>query len=109
MNKHLELIKKYLLNELEGEEVSIALFGSMALGAVHEASDVDIAVIPRGKWNTGGNPSLAEHTSYRDKLTLIREKLEEMNIPYTVDLVDFSIVSDDFKTFALKNSIWWKV
>jgi len=103
VNKHLELIKKYLLNEFEGEEVSIALFGSMALGAVHQASDVDIAVIPRGKWNTGGNPSL------RDKLTLMREKLEEMNIPYTVDLVDFSIVSDDFKTFALKNSIWWKV
>lgn len=95
MNRYLEEIKACVLSYLGGEEISIALFGSMADGTVHGSSDVDIAIIPRGKWN-------------RSKLTLLREKIEELNVPYKVDIVDFSEVSDDFRFMALRSSVWWK-
>jgi hypothetical protein len=31
-----------------------------------------------------------------------------MNIPYKVDLVDFSQVSDGFKNKAMKEVEWWR-
>jgi len=96
MISDLETICEIILNELEGEDVSIALFGSFATGTNTQASDIDIAIIPKGKLN-------------RWKLALLREKLEEIAIPYVVDLVDFSMVSESFKNSALKNVLWWKV
>lgn len=95
MNIYLENIKECVLASLAGEDVAIALFGSMARGKVHAGSDVDIAVLPRGPWD-------------KRKLTFLRERLEELNVPYVVELVDFSEVSNDFREIALENSLWWK-
>jgi predicted nucleotidyltransferase len=95
MNKYLEEIKDCVVTALAEEDVAIALFGSMASGESHAGSGVDIALVPRGKWD-------------RSKLTLLRERLEEMNTPYQVELVDFSEVSDDFRRVALAHSFWWK-
>jgi predicted nucleotidyltransferase len=95
MNKYLEEIKDCVMTALAEEDVAIALFGSMASGESHAGSDVDIALVPRSKWD-------------RSKLTLLRERLEEMNTPYQVELVDFSEVSDDFRRVALAHSFWWK-
>jgi predicted nucleotidyltransferase len=67
----------------------------MASGRTHAGSDVDIAVVPKGVWNSR-------------KLTLLREELEELNVPYVVELVDFSGVSRDFREFALEHVLWWK-
>jgi predicted nucleotidyltransferase len=61
---------------------------SLAGGMVRGSSDVDIAIIPRGKWD-------------RSKLTLLMERIEELNVPYKVDIVDFSKISDDFRFFLL--------
>lgn len=95
MQRYLEIIRQFVLKELDSEDVSIALFGSFATGTNTDVSDIDIAVIPRGKWK-------------RSKLSLIREKLEELPVPYTVDLVDFSIVSEQFRKTALTNVLWWR-
>lgn len=95
VNKYLAKIKECVLFYLGGEEISVALFGSMAGGTVHGSSDVDIAIIPRGKWDHG-------------KLVLLRERIEGLNVPYRVEIVDFSKVSDDFRSLALKSSVWWK-
>jgi len=95
MNEYLEKIKVLVLAALEGEEVAIALFGSMSGGQHRSSSDVDVGIVPRGEWN-------------RSKLTLLREQLEELNVPYAVDLVDFSEVSDEFQRQALRNVVWWK-
>ena len=92
---YINKIREIVINELGKEEVSIALFGSFAAGNNTESSDVDIAVIPKG-----------ENNSY--KLSLLREKLEELTIPYIVEIVDFSTVSVSFKEAALKNAVWWK-
>ena len=93
---YLEIIREILLKELKEEDVSIALFGSFAAGTNTEVSDIDIAVIPNGKL-------------MRWKLSLLREKLEELSIPYVVDLVDFSMVSESFKKTALMNVLWWRI
>ena len=95
MNKYLEEIKDCVVTALAEEDVAIALFGSMASGESHAGSDVDIALGPRSKWD-------------RSKLTLLRERLEEMNTPYQVELVDFSEVSDEFRRVSLAHSFWWK-
>jgi predicted nucleotidyltransferase len=43
-------------------------------------------------------------------LAMIKNDLEECNIIYKLDLVDFKRVSEEFKNFALKNiePIVWK-
>jgi len=41
-------------------------------------------------------------------LILLREYIEELNIPYKVEIVDFSAVSEEFKKIALKEAIVWK-
>ncbi len=95
LQNYLERIKQSVLSELAGEHVAIALFGSAAVGEDTVASDIDIAIIPRGGWN-------------RWKLSFLREELDNLNVPYTVDLVDFSTTSEMFTTTALAGAIWWK-
>jgi hypothetical protein len=96
VKNYIEILSEFVVKELVEEDVSIALFGSFATGANTEVSDIDIAIIPKGSLN-------------RWKLSLLREKLEELPIPYIVDLVDFSMVSESFKKTALKNVLWWRL
>lgn len=90
-----ERIKSIVLEYLGDEEVQIGVFGSRAAGRQRIGSEIDIAVIPKNGWND-------------TKLTLLRERLENSNIPWKVDLVDFSRVDKEFKDFASKNMILWK-
>ena len=94
-NIHIEAIKNVVLASLENEDVSIALFGSMASGLTRQSSDVDVAIVPRNKLDQG-------------KLALLREKLENLNVPSKVEVVDFSIVSQRFRDEALKTVVWWR-
>jgi hypothetical protein len=91
----IERIMFIVLEYLGDEEVRIRVFGSRAKGRQRKGSDIDIAVIPKNDWND-------------IKLTLLRERLENSNIPWKVDLVDFSKVDEDFKRFASKDMIFWK-
>lgn len=90
-----EILKQTVLDFLGNQEVSIFLFGSRKRKDNAPGSDWDIGIIPRGKFN-------------QRSLTLLREQLENMNIPYKVDLVDFSQVSDGFKNKAMKEVEWWR-
>lgn len=56
---------------------------------------MDIAVIAHGRWD-------------ERRLVFLREKLEELNVPYKVDVVDFSVVSKEFRQLAFQSLIWWK-
>lgn len=91
----IEMIKEVVLAGLSDEDVSIALFGSMVNKKIHRSSDVDVAIVPRDGWD-------------RTKLVLLRERLENLNIPYNVELVDFSSVSGKFREIALQSVIWWR-
>ena len=88
-------VKVAVLQAFEDEDVKIVLFGSRARGNAHCTSDIDIGILA--------------HSSYdRKKITALRADLEEMNIPYTVDLVDLSAVSEEFRKKVLDEGDIWK-
>lgn len=88
-------IKNIMLSFLKDEDIKIVLFGSRAREDWTISSDIDIGIIPQSKFN-------------RDKLTLLREALENTNIPYKIELVDLSLVSEAFKEEVFKRAIIWK-
>jgi hypothetical protein len=92
----LNKLKEVFLEFLKDEDVKIVLFGSRARGEFVNTSDVDVGII------------IGENGVGRRKLTLLREYIDELNIPYKVEIVDFSTVSDEFKKAALKEAVFWK-
>ena len=88
-------LKEVVLRFLKDEEVKVVLFGSRARGDSVNTSDVDIGII------------IGEGAD-RKKLVLLREYIDEMNIPYKVEIVDFSTISEEFKEMALKEAVVWK-
>ena len=93
MKDSIEKLKEVFLNFLK--DVKIILFGSRARGDFVNTSDVDVGIITGKRFN-------------KKKLILLREYIEELNIPYKVEIVDFSAVSEEFKKIALKEAIVWK-
>ena len=91
----IEKIKSTVLEILKDEDVSILLFGSGARGDFHRYSDIDIGILPKQKYD-------------KRKLIFLKEKMENMNIPYKIDVVDLSKVSQVFKDEALKDGVIWK-
>lgn len=94
-NIYLTKLKDLTISILSNEQVKVVLFGSRARQDNHYASDVDIGIIPYGKIN-------------RKKITKLKEKIDDLNIPYKVEVVDFSEVSESFKKEALKEVVVWK-
>jgi predicted nucleotidyltransferase len=91
----LERVKLSVLEFLKDENITIILFGSRARGKFNRFSDIDIGIIPNDKLDN-------------KKITLLKDSLENMNIPYTIDIVDLSKVSNAFKQKALKEKVIWK-
>jgi predicted nucleotidyltransferase len=94
-NVYIQQLKEHVLTFLGKENVKIVFFGSRIRGDNIASSDIDIGIIPKGKFNRGG-------------LTLLREYIDDSNIPYNVDIVDFSTTSEQFKKEALKDAEIWK-
>jgi len=80
---------------LKYDKVKVILFGSRARGDNYISSDIDIGIIPYGKFDD-------------KKITLLKEKTENLNIPYKVEIVNFMEVSKEFKQEALKKVVIWK-
>ncbi len=91
----IENLKKVILSFLKDEDVKVVLFGSRARGDFINTSDVDVGIIIGKRFD-------------RKKLILLREYIEELNIPYKVEIIDFSTVSEEFKQMALKERVIWK-
>jgi len=91
----LELLKNMASDVFKDEEVVVILFGSRARGDYFETSDVDVGILTKGKVN-------------KSKITLFRERIENSNIPYKVDIVDLSQTSEEFANKVLEEglSIW---
>ncbi len=87
-----ELIKEIITRYLDEDKYDIFLFGSIASGNENKYSDYDIGII--GKNEVPGY-----------KIANIQADLEESNILRKVDVVDFSIVTKNFKKTALKKII----
>jgi len=84
-----------VLDVLKSYPGSVYLFGSRAKGTQGRFSDIDIAVLPKDPLPEG-------------LLASLREKLADSHIIYTVDVVDLSLVDDDFRNKVLQEGILWK-
>ncbi len=93
--KSLEQIKSTILETFRDDDIRIMLFGSRARGDFNRRSDIDIGILPKKKYD-------------HNKLIFLKEKLENMNIPYKVDVVDISKVSEIFRKKAMKEGEIWK-
>lgn len=92
---YLDALRECAMKFLWNEDVAVVLYGSRARKDSTRFSDFDIGIIPRGGFD-------------RKKITLLREAVDNLNIPYKVDIVDFSHVSDEFRETALREAESWK-
>ncbi len=88
----LEDLKLFLKEFFKNQDVKIYLFGSRARGDNSEFSDVDLAILS------------SEEIS--DKITILKELLEESNLPFKVDLIDLKKASY-LKEIVKKEGIRW--
>ncbi|OEU42969.1 hypothetical protein BGV40_06555 [Methanosarcina sp. Ant1] len=93
--KSIQNRKSLVFETLKEENVIVILFGSRARGDFSRVSDIDIGVLPGKNFD-------------RRKLVFLKERIEDLNIPYTVDVVDLSRVSEVFKEKALREGVVWK-
>lgn len=92
---HIADLRGAVVDFLRGEKARIFLFGSRARADNAVVSDVDIGVDPGEGFR-------------KEKLALLREFIENLNVPYKVEIIDFSEVSEQFKAEALKDTVLWK-
>ncbi len=88
-------LKEVVIGFLRDDNVKVILFGSRARNDYNTGSDIDIGLIP-------------DSVLDRNKITLLREKIEKLNIPYKVEIIDFSKTSESFQKEALKEVVVWK-
>ncbi|MBN2185944.1 MAG: nucleotidyltransferase domain-containing protein [Dehalococcoidia bacterium] len=88
----LESLKNIAQDVFKGADVTVILFGSRARGDYFETSDVDVGILPKGEMN-------------KSKISLFREKIENSNIPYKVDVLNLSQASREFSDKVLKEGL----
>ncbi|MCK4799326.1 MAG: nucleotidyltransferase domain-containing protein [Spirochaetes bacterium] len=88
-------IKDIILKYFDTNTIKIILFGSRARGTNLSNSDYDICIKCIKKDRT-------------IKIALINEDLENSNIPYKIDIIDFYNVSKELKENILGEGILWK-
>ena len=81
-------IKKIIFRFLNPKEYQIFIFGSRATRKAKKFSDYDIGIF--------GKKSVSFET-----LGLIDEAFENSDLPYIINVVDFSMVSSKFRKVAL--------
>lgn len=91
-DENLRFIKQTLRAHLPDPSYRLFLFGSRATGTARRFSDVDVGI---------EGPKPVSPTA----LMNIQEALEESDIPYKVDVVDFAQTSDRFRALAKKYAL----
>lgn len=87
--EHLQVIKRILKRHLPGREIWV--FGSRATGCAKKYSDLDLAVI-------GSVPlTLAQ-------LALLEHELDESELPFKVDIVDWASIDGSFREIIRKTA-----
>lgn len=80
-------VKKIIFRFLDPKKYKVFIFGSRALGGGRKFSDIDIGIKSKEEIDSS-------------TLSDIQEAFEESNLPYNVDVVDFSSVSNQFRDVA---------
>ena len=82
-------IKKHIPN------CSIYLFGSRAMGLNQPTSDIDLAI------------KVAKQLIDSHCLDLINKDIDDLNIPFFIDVVDYNAVYEPMQKFIEKTGILW--
>lgn len=85
-------LENILFQYIDPQEHSLFIFGSRTSAKNRRYSDIDIGI--------EGIKSLPLET-----LSKLEDAFDNSNLPYTVDIVDFSTVTPRFKTVAKKHII----
>lgn len=85
-------IKQIIYHSLDKKKYKAFIFGSRVIGRARKFSDIDIGIM--------GKKSLEENI-----LSKLKQEFEDSDIPYTVDIVDFSCLSPRFTKEAGKQII----
>ena len=72
-------------------DYQLFLFGSRVTGTNSDKADIDVGIIP------------AQLLSPK-QIQSIKEKIEEIPTLIKIDFIDFTTVSDDFRSIALKHT-----
>lgn len=86
------MIKDIVRKHLPSTEYKAFLFGSRVAGNHRKFSDVDLGIL--------GNKPIPSDVFFN-----LQQDLEDSDIPYIVELLDFSSVAESFKSKALTNTI----
>ena len=89
--KELSIIKNVIGKYIDHDKNKAFIFGSQATGKIFRSSDIDIAI---------EGPKLDPQIYFE-----IKNALEESDIPYTTDLVEFRNVTNSFQKIAKKKII----
>jgi len=94
--KYIDLARQIVLREVSTDEYAVFLFGSRTEKRHSQTSDIDIGIL-------GKRPLPLEVRAH------LLELLNDSDIPYHVDVVDFFTADPEFKKHALKKSIVWNL
>lgn len=86
-----EKIKNIIFQFLNPKQYQVFIFGSRATGKAKKFSDYDVGII--------GRKPIPSHIKI-----LIEEALEESDLPFRVDIVDFALVPEKFRELALSKT-----
>jgi predicted nucleotidyltransferase len=89
--KQLKIIKEIVFARLDPKRYFVFIFGSRSTGTSEKFSDIDIGI---------EGPGLPVETKID-----IEDAFEASELPYRVDVVDFSTVSSKFKQVAKQSII----
>ena len=88
-------IRTIVAEVFKNKPCTVYLFGSRATGGFTVTSDFDVAVLAGG--------------DIGPKLSLVREKLDQSNIPFKVDVVDLGLTSAEFSRQVQREGVvLWK-
>lgn len=90
----LKQVRSEVLQTLGDRPVDVWLFGSWASGQAGRTSDIDVALDPRGP--------LA-----RSEVARLRERLDELPVPYPVELVDLRDAGGTFRDKVRREGVRW--
>lgn len=92
-NNTKKTLAKIVFRHIKPGDAKVFIFGSRATGKNRKYSDVDLGILSKFE--------IPVTTKFD-----LEEDFDQSNLPYRVDVVDFSKVSDNFKEVAMRNIIY---
>ncbi len=92
--EYIEQCRNIILENIDRNEFAVFIFGSRAYESHPVKSDIDIGILG----------SRAFHSKEKQ---VLKEKIEESNIPYKVDIIDFYGAARTFRKAALQKFKLW--